>query len=283
MTNKDFFKGRVAVIATKHQKERVIKPILEKELGLICAVPENLDTDLLGTFSGEIERLDDPITTLRKKCLMAIESTGIDIAIANEGSFGPHPTIFFANADDEIIMLYDRKNDIEIIERELSLDTNFNGSEISSEAELVDFANKIGFPAHGIILKRAKTNYIGIIKRSADFEQLIENYKKVMDEKGNAYAETDMRAMLNPTRMRNIEAAAKKLVAKAKSLCPECGTPGLGVVQVVPGLPCENCGFRTKSTLKHICRCQKCGYEREILNPTGKITEDPQYCDMCNP
>jgi len=283
MAKKDIFKGRRAIIATKHQKERVIKPILEKELGLICSVPENLDTDLLGTFSGEIERVDDPITTLRKKCLMAIESTGIDIAIANEGSFGPHPAIFFANADDEIIMLLDRKNDLEIIERELSLDTNFSGSEITSEAELLDFANKVGFPSHGVILKKAKTDYTGIIKRSADFEQLVENYRKVMNENGIAYAETDMRAMLNPTRMRNIEAAAKKLVAKAKSLCPECATPGFGVVQVVTGLPCEICGFPTKSTLKHVCRCQKCGYERHILNPNGKFAEDPQYCDMCNP
>lgn len=104
-----FFKGRKVVIATKHKKEEVIAPILEKELGLICITPIGLDTDKLGTFSGEVEREDDPITTLRKKCMMAIEASGIDVAIANEGSFGGHPTVFFAHADDELVMLVDKK------------------------------------------------------------------------------------------------------------------------------------------------------------------------------
>ncbi|HSW67166.1 MAG TPA: hypothetical protein VLH16_01155, partial [Bacteroidales bacterium] len=69
-----YFEGRKAVIATKHKKETVIAPWLELELGLICSTPENLNTDLFGTFSGEIERVDDPITTMKKKCLMAIEA-----------------------------------------------------------------------------------------------------------------------------------------------------------------------------------------------------------------
>ena len=33
------------------------------ELGVKCFVAENFDTDLLGTFTGEVERKDDPITT----------------------------------------------------------------------------------------------------------------------------------------------------------------------------------------------------------------------------
>ena len=159
-----FFKGRKVVIATKHKKEEAIAPILENELGLICVTLNGLDTDLLGTFSGEVARLDDPVTTLRKKCQMAIEVSGINLAIASEGSFGAHPTIFFAHADDELIMLMDKENDIEITERELSLETNFNGTEVKSVDELIEFANRIGFPAHGIILKKAKENLSGMIK-----------------------------------------------------------------------------------------------------------------------
>ena len=66
------FKGRKLVIATKHEKEKVIAPILEKELGVKCFVAPDLDTDLLGTFTGEVERKDDPIITARKKCLIAM-------------------------------------------------------------------------------------------------------------------------------------------------------------------------------------------------------------------
>jgi len=69
--------------------------LLEKELGVICIVPENLDTDLLGTFSGEIERELSPMDAARQKCLLAMELTGADLAVASEGSFGAHPLLYF--------------------------------------------------------------------------------------------------------------------------------------------------------------------------------------------
>ncbi len=278
-----FFKGRKVVIATKHKKEEVIAPILEKELGLICITPIGLDTDKLGTFSGEVEREDDPITTLRKKCMMAIEASGIDVAIANEGSFGGHPTVFFAHADDELVMLVDKKNDIEIIERELSLDTNFNGAEINSVDKLIEFANRIGLPSHGIILKKAKNNHSVIIKVNRSIEELVENYNFIKNADNLAYAETDMRAMYNPTRMKVIAKATERLVIKIKSLCPKCNTPGFGVVETVKGLPCEMCGLPTRSTLKHIYRCQKCNYQIAKEFPFDKRVESPQFCDYCNP
>ncbi|HSV96986.1 MAG TPA: DUF6671 family protein [Spirochaetota bacterium] len=279
----DFFSGRKAVIATKHKKEEVIAPIFENELGLICVVPKDLDTDKLGTFSGEVEREDDPFTTLRKKCRMAIDASGINVAIANEGSFGAHPAMFFAHANDELVMLMDKENGIEIIERELSLNTNFDGKDIKSEDELIEFANKIGFPSHGIILKKGKNNYTGIIKESGTIEELTKNYHVIKNEDGTAYIETDMRAMFNPTRMKIIEQAAIKLVNKIKSFCPNCSTPGFGVEDAVKGLPCEMCGLPTRSTLKHIYRCQICNFQMGKEFPFKKQVENPQYCDFCNP
>lgn len=87
------FKGRNLVIATKHKKEIVIAPLLEKELNVKCFVAD-IDTDLLGTFTGEVQRTADPVETARQKCLMAIEKTGCDMAVSNEGSFGQHPSMF---------------------------------------------------------------------------------------------------------------------------------------------------------------------------------------------
>lgn len=49
-----FLKGRETLISTKHNKEEVIAPILENELGLICVTLKDLDTDKLRTFSGEV-------------------------------------------------------------------------------------------------------------------------------------------------------------------------------------------------------------------------------------
>jgi hypothetical protein len=126
------FKGRSLIIATKHEKEKIIGPLLENSIGVISFVDPNFDTDMLGTFSGEVERELDPIATARKKCLLAMELSNCDLGIASEGSFGPHPSLFFVSADDEFLIFIDKKNDLEIIVRELSTETNFNGSKIKN-------------------------------------------------------------------------------------------------------------------------------------------------------
>ena len=277
------FSGRKLVIATKHQKEKVIAPLFEKAFGVKCFTPENFDTDLLGTFTGEIERKDDPITTLRNKCLQAMELSNCDLGIASEGSFGSHPTIFFVPADDEFLIFIDKKNKLEIIERELSTDTNFNGDEIKSEKQLTDFANSVNFPSHALILRKAKDDNSEIIKGITDWEVLKKTFQFLIEKNGSAFAETDMRALYNPTRMNVIESAAKKLVAKIKARCPECGTPGFGITEKKQGLPCKLCGSPTKSTLSYIYQCKKCAFLKEEKFPTQKFAEDPMYCDNCNP
>lgn len=114
-------RNRQLLIVTKHEKEKIIAPLFEDFFGVSCATPKTFDTDSLGTFSGEISRKNDALTTLRQKCLLAMEMEGFDLAIATEGSFGSHPSVFFAPANDELIMLIDKKNDIEIVERVISL------------------------------------------------------------------------------------------------------------------------------------------------------------------
>ena len=277
------FKGRNLLIATKHEKEKIIAPILEKELGVKCFLASDLDTDELGTFSGEVERKEDPITTARKKCLMAMELTNCDLAIASEGSFGTHPSIFFAHADDEFLLFLDKKNDLEISARELSLETNFNGSEIKTKKELQEFAANSNFPSHGLILRKSKDDLGSIVKGITNEEQLNNTFFKLITNYGAAYIETDMRAMYNPSRMKVIEKATFKLVDKIKSLCPKCETPGFGIVDRKEGLPCYQCHFPTRSTLSYTYNCLKCSCKKEEKYPNGKQTEDPMYCDICNP
>lgn len=122
------FAGRRLLIATKHEKEKVIAPILERELGVTCFVSEKFDTDTLGTFTGEVARHDDPLTTARKKCQMAMVLNECDLAVASEGSFGPHPYLFFVPANEELLLFLDKKNNLEITVRELTTDTNFGGA-----------------------------------------------------------------------------------------------------------------------------------------------------------
>lgn len=279
----DLFQNRRLVIATQHEKEKVIAPTLKKELAVECFVPSYFDTDQWGTFSGEIKRNEDVLNTLRKKCLVAMKENNCDLAIASEGSFGAHPAIFFAPADDEVVMLIDTKNDIEIIARELSTETNFNGSYVANENELLAFAQKSSFPSHGLILKSSESNFSKAIKGITDEESLLKGFHSMIEEYGKVYIETDMRALYNPSRMKVIEKATHKLVEAIRSTCPQCGTPGFVVTEVMPGLPCGWCGNPTKSTLGLLYRCKKCNFENLEKFPHQKTTEDPMYCDFCNP
>ncbi|MFT5666672.1 MAG: hypothetical protein ACI9DK_000857 [Vicingaceae bacterium] len=277
------FKNRRLVIATKHEKEKIIAPLLENALGVLCFVQEDFDTDELGTFTGEIERELDPIETARQKCLMAMKLSNCDLGIASEGSFGAHPSIFFAPADDEFLIFIDAKNNLEIIARELSMETNFNGSEIANQAALLEFAELVKFPSHGLILRKSKTDNSTIIKGISEVNQLKEAFKKLIEDVDSIYAETDMRAMHNPSRMAVIELATKKLVDKINSFCPQCSTPGFGITTVKKGLKCSWCALPTNSTLSFIHSCEKCNFTKEELHPHKKTTEDPMYCNYCNP
>jgi hypothetical protein len=279
----NLFKNRSLIIATKHAKEKVIAPIFEKKLGVKCFVDKSFDTDVLGTFTGEIERVDDPITTVRKKCIAAMEKNNCDLGIASEGSFGSHPSIFFAKANEEILIFIDKKNDLEIIARELSTETNFNGQYVHSTRALKDFCKEINFPNHAVILRNEQNDNQKIVKGINNWEKLISEYKLMTKKFEKVYVETDMRAMYNPTRMKNIENTAEKLVSKILNACPKCLMPGFSIISAQKGLPCENCNLPTDSTLFYLYHCKHCLHEIKEYFPRKIKFENPMYCQICNP
>ncbi|GED17519.1 hypothetical protein AMI01nite_55100 [Aneurinibacillus migulanus] len=50
------YMGKKAVLSTMHGKQWVIVQPFKKFLNVSIKVPNKINTDLLGTFSGEIER-----------------------------------------------------------------------------------------------------------------------------------------------------------------------------------------------------------------------------------
>lgn len=281
MNNNLFCKRNIA-IATMHSKEQVIAPLLEKYLNVHCSVPA-INTDFFGTFSGETERLCTPIESARKKCELALKTTGFDLAIASEGSYGKHPYIPFAAAGDEIVLLLDKKNNLEINGRILTTETNFRSSYIYSLAEAICFAEKVGFPEHSLIIRAQQEEFDDLVKGINNTSKYKELIQQLLIKNARVWVETDMRAMHNPTRMNVIKQATLNLLEKLESTCPSCFTPGFCVVKALPGLPCSHCNMPTKSTLVHIYSCLKCDYSEIKKNPHSKRTEDPVYCDFCNP
>ncbi len=260
-----------------HGKEEVLLPAL-KSIGVKNVQIPALDTDQFGTFSGEINRLDDPIKTLRKKCVLANKMTGNDLVIASEGSFGAHPFMPFACADEELLMLKDFKNSIEIVVKELSTETNFSGQEISDLDELQNFANNAGFPDHALILKGN-----GAIEKGISDAKLLEEtfWRLKAESHHKIMVETDMRAMHNPTRMKVISTAASKLKQAILATCPECHFPNFTVKELKFGLPCGLCQMPTESVKCEVKKCDHCGLREE--KPVEKNYQDPMYCNYCNP
>ncbi len=269
-------------IATQHKKEQVIAPIFEKVYNARPFASSLIDTNQFGTFTREIERVDDPIETLRKKCKYGKDVSGCDLVIASEGSFGAHPAIPFTNANEEIVMFKDFKNNLEVIGKYLSSETNLYEEDIASLQELNEAFENIQFPSHGLIVKDKDKNEV-ILKNQFDKESIIKFISASLRSGQNITVSSDMRALYNPTRMKNIEHATLDLIKNLKSFCPACNTPGFVVKENKPGLPCSSCGLPTKSILLSIKVCQKCSYEQENKFPNGKESENPMYCDFCNP
>lgn len=276
------FSGRPLLIATMHNKEKVIGPVLENAIGIKPVVANGFDTDRFGTFSGEVIRESHAHNTARLKCLEALRIGQYDLGIASEGSFGPHPDIPFIAADEEILVFIDLRHQLEISVRHIDCETNFRQSEISDYDTLQKFALDIGFPEHGIIFRKDSYSKNTLYKDCMDWRDLKTQFEHYSQHYGTFTVETDMRAMRNPTRMKVIERACEKLKDKILSLCPRCSSPGYAVVDVVRGLPCQQCLFPTRTIKNLVYQCQSCGHQETKPNH-GKAYEDPMYCDICNP
>ncbi|NMG20278.1 DUF6671 family protein [Brasilonema bromeliae] len=287
MNHHPLFTNRVAVLATMHHKEKVIAPILEQELGIKVVVPKYFNTDRFGTFTREIKRVGTQIEAARLKAETVLTMTGETLAIASEGTFGPHPGSPFIPCNREVVILLDKTNGLEIIGQEISTETNFNHRIVNSLEEAQDFADTIGFPEHALVvsLSSSPRSQDEIIKGIKTREQLVEAVQFGLNSSkdGKVYIETDMRALYNPTRMKNIAASTHDLVRKLNHACPNCSCPGFELVQRIKGLPCAYCHAPTQLTIAAVYKCQKCGFSKEKLFPDGLEKADPAQCLYCNP
>jgi len=281
------FADRVGVLATMHQKEIVIAPLVEQELGVNVVVPENLDTDAFGTFTREIKRPGDQLEAARLKAEKALLITGESLAFASEGSFSPHPLIPYIPCNKEIVILLDKANNLEIVGQEFSTETNYSHQLVATVEEAYEFALKVGFPEHALVVMSdsSTTDKSQIIKGITVKEQLFEAVTLMLTKSttSKVHVETDMRALYNPTRMKNIEKATLDLLKKLNQLCPQCSWPGFEVVERKKGLPCALCNLPSKMTRSVIYKCKKCEFNEERLFPDGLEKADPAQCMYCNP
>ncbi len=279
--------GSLAVIATMHGKERVLAPLLTEGLALECRLAAGLDTDRFGTFTRERAREGTALDAARAKAAAALALVPeARIAIASEGSFAPHPQIPFAPMGRELVLLVDRATGLEIAGNDTTLDVRYAHVIARSVEEAASFAQRIGFPAHALIVMgctgEKPAPHLALAKGIADAEALTAAVIKAIAVSGAAFVETDMRAHCNPTRMAAIARAGRDLVRHYLSRCPACARPGFAVTQRIAGLPCSWCGAPTALSLSEVLTCAACGHREERICG-DHATADPAHCQRCNP
>lgn len=273
------YQGITAALPTLHGKERVFAPIFKEALD-IEVIPIEVNTDLLGTFSGEIERVDDPRTTAIKKTELA--SNAAPYLLASEGSIGNHPTIPLLVADTELAIFRDVEKDLIIEAVHISLDIKAYKIEISPNQNIDDFLVKADFPHHGLIVKGKDLSQSPPIKGIRDPETLDNAIKTIARTSSTIIVENDFRAHQSPTRMANIAEVAKKLAARVTQLCPSCNCPGFGVVGIERGVRCAECGrLNTDAPAREVLGCYRCPEKEpgQIIN--HELSAD--RCIYCNP
>lgn len=277
-----FLHDRPVMICSMHGKDVVMQPLIRQHLNANAVTVENMNTDEFGTFSGEVERVHDPLTTLRMKITKGLQLSGQTLGIGSEGSFGPHPDMPLIPAHQEIVMMLDLENGWEVTEVYTTAETNYAQASLKEMKDVVAFAKDIRFPSHGLILKQVIDGQCRQMEKGiVTWEMLYLTLLNFRHKDATLLAETDMRAHLNPTRLSGIEKATENLMKKIKNLCPHCGWPGFAEAEVKAGVPCHQCGESTRLIRSRIYRCQKCHHSEEVLSSIEKV--DPQYCDHCNP
>ena len=265
---------------TKHDKAKLVNNHFNEILAM--QVQEVfVDTDVFGTFSGEIERVGTPLETAVKKARVGIETTGNPFALASEGSVGPDPVFGFINANIETMVFVDDELDIQIHET-IKSNEILAFTTTTTKNNLEEFLKKADFPNHALIVK--PNNGQGAIKGIRDLVALEEAIKKSRDASsdGEAIIESDLRAMCSPSRQKNISAVALKLVQRLSKTCTDCQTPGWGLKSFIRGVECSECGeFSADAIKQEVLGCFKCEYT--ALGAVINVTLDPARCMSCNP
>jgi len=274
---------RVA-IATLHGKAGALRPALAG-IGLE-PVAVTVDTDALGTFSGEIERHAGPRETAIAKARLGMAASGLALGLATEASFGPDPLLGFLPVHHELLAFVDGTHGQVLVLEQTGHDTNWQSKALRTADEAEPLLLASGFPEHAVLVRpnlfepgmpvakglRDRAAVAAAIARSA-----------ALSADGLARLDTDMRAHMNPTRLRRIAALGQALAQRLATPCPACGVPGFGRTGSRPGLPCADCGEPTGLVQAEVHGCGACGHH--VLQPRGDglVAADPAACPHCNP
>ena len=278
------YAGQRIGLATMHEKERAVAPPFRRLLGAeVLPVPQ-LDTDELGTFSGEVPRPHALIETCALKAELAFRTMDVDCAIASEGSYGPIEAVPLVPSGVEIMAFVDRKRGLRLVETLPTHRTNWRLVRFrAGDPNIPKAVKAVGFPRYGVFVL-CSSDMAHPVKTGLDtLEDVVAamNREASRSEDGQAVLIADMRAHRNPTRMRVLRALSFKLAKRLARLCPKCQAPGFGSIGNRRGLPCEGCGGATHWVDFEIDGCSLCGHAEARPRRDGRRTASRLSCGSC--
>lgn len=277
------YRGARVSFLTQHGKEMLVQKPIQDALACNILHTDAYNTDLLGTFSRDIERRDSQRKTARNKALIGMGLLGTSIGLASEGSFVPDPFGGFMPWNIEYLLWLDRDRDIEVVGIAQGPARSMHRM-VRTLEELKVFADAAGFPSHWLMLRPDHEEATNLFKGLSDWSSLKNAFSSCLSssQNGVVFVENDLRAFANPTRQKMILKATEDLCQKLQSTCPSCHTPGYWMTDHKTGLPCRQCLNPTPLPVEAIWRCQTCHHEeRRAINSTPFA--DPSRCLVCNP
>ena len=270
-------------LATIHAKELAVAPPFRRLLGAEVVVAPDLDTDSLGTFSGEVPRPDAVVETCLIKAELAFRTLDVDCAVASEGSYGPIDRVPLVPCGVEIMAFIDRKRGVRVVETLATHRTNWRIQRFKAGDPAVPHAIKaLGFPRYGAFVM-CNTDWDHPVKGLSTVDEVIAAMTREANraEDGLAALTADMRAHRNPTRMKVVRAISWKLAKRLGQLCPKCQAPGFGHIESRRGLPCEGCGDATHWIDFEVDGCSACGHAAARPRKDGRRTASRLSCRSC--
>lgn len=273
------YQGRIAALATRHDKHSLIAPSMGTHLGLEVRTAA-VDTDRFGTFSGEVPRSDDMLKTAIAKARSGMRDLGLPLGFASEGSIGSEG--FLPITDLELVVFVDDDVGFYVAESCSSLDIKARAWIYDTKNPLEEELERAGFPEHGLIVRLPNVPNAPIFKGIHDLETLLHSIDRLAQYgQGQIMIETDLRANHCPSRRPHITSAAERLALRLTRTCPSCGCPGWGEIKKIRGRRCASCDAPTYVVLGHLEGCASCSERCEAIHNSTPV--DPANCPYCNP
>lgn len=239
------YAGQCIVLNTANAKSVAIAPLLWEKLGV--GVIEH--TSGSAAFSGADVPLaeEDLLSVARRKAehTQALLGDKAPLALATAARFSPPPSMSGTRQHHEVLYFIDRTQNFTLSVSTVTEQTNYRSQVVSSFEELMDFANRVSFPSHALILRpyhalTGKSHFKGLHSQEALEQAYAACLKDSSDKK--VWVQTDMHVQHNPSRKAILQALAVKLASRLQTHCPACLSPGWGAADdAAEVLECPAC------------------------------------------